>query len=83
MTAPILIVDDEPAIRRLVRGALTRAEYDSAEAATAAEALALARRPGCVLVLLDPSSVAFPVANTTNHKLKIAASGGNVTGSPA
>ena len=53
MTPPILIVDDEPAIRRLVRGALARAGHDSAEAATAAEALTLARRPGCVLVLLD------------------------------
>ena len=53
MTARILIVDDEPAIRRLVRGALARAGEASEEAATAAEALALARRAGCALVLLD------------------------------
>lgn len=53
MTAPILIIDDEPAIRRLVRGALERAGHRVDEAATAAEGLALARRPGCELVLLD------------------------------
>ena len=53
MTARILIVDDEPAIRRLVRGALARAGEASEEAATAAEALALARRAGCALVLLE------------------------------
>ena len=53
MTPPILIVDDEPAIRRLVRGALQRAGQASEEAATAREALTLAHRPGCVLILLD------------------------------
>ncbi len=53
MTARILVVDDEPAIRRLVRGALERAGHDVAEAATAAEALTAARREGCELVLLD------------------------------
>ncbi|KAB7647906.1 response regulator transcription factor [Polymorphobacter fuscus] len=53
MTAPLLIIDDEPAIRRLVRGALERAGHRADEAETAAEGLALARRPGCELVLLD------------------------------
>ena len=53
MTAQILIVDDEPAIRRLVRGAVERAGYDTSEAATAAEALTAARQEGCELVLLD------------------------------
>ena len=53
MTPRILIVDDEPAIRRLVRGALERAGHAVAEAATAAEALAVAHREGCELVLLD------------------------------
>ena len=53
MTAQILIVDDEPAIRRLVRGAVERAGYGVAEAATAAEALTAAHREGCELVLLD------------------------------
>ena len=53
MTAQILIVDDEPAIRRLVRGAVERAGLSVEEAATAAEALTAARRPGCELVLLD------------------------------
>ncbi len=53
MTARILIVDDEAAIRRLVRGAVERAGYTVSEAATAAEALAEARRVGCELVILD------------------------------
>lgn len=53
MTGQILIVDDEPAIRRLVRGAVERAGYSASEAATAAEALTEAHREGCELVLLD------------------------------
>ncbi len=53
MSARILIVDDEPAIRRMVRGAFERAGYDVGEAATAAQALAEAHREGCELVILD------------------------------
>ena len=53
MTGQILIVDDESAIRRLVRGAVERAGFTVSEAATAAEALTAARREGCELVLLD------------------------------
>lgn len=53
MTAQILIVDDEPAIRRLVRGAAERAGFTVSEAATGAEALVMASREGCELVLLD------------------------------
>ena len=53
MNEQILIIDDEPAIRRLVRGALERAGMTVAEAANAAEALSFARREGCELVLLD------------------------------
>ncbi|MGB5076531.1 MAG: response regulator transcription factor [Sphingorhabdus sp.] len=53
MTAQILVVDDEPAIRRLVRGAAERSGLTVAEATNAAEALSLARREGCELVLLD------------------------------
>lgn len=53
MTAQILIVDDEPAIRRLVRGAAERAGFTVSEAATGADALVMARREGCELVLLD------------------------------
>ena len=53
MTGQILIVDDEPAIRRLVRGAIERAGFGVIEAANAADALALAHRDGCELVLLD------------------------------
>ena len=53
MTAQILIVDDEPAIRRLVRGAAERAGFMVSEAPTGTEALLMARREGCELVLLD------------------------------
>jgi len=53
MTGRILIVDDEAAIRRLVRGAVERSGDTVSEAATAAEALTAARREGCALVLLD------------------------------
>ena len=53
MTGQILIVDDEPAIRRLVRGAAERAGYSVSEAETAADALRAAHREGCELVLLD------------------------------
>ena len=51
--APVLIIDDEAAIRRLVRGAAERSGLAVDEAATAAEGLAMARRPGCEVVLLD------------------------------
>lgn len=53
MTAPILIVDDEMAICRLVRGALERAGLAADDAKNAETALMLASRPGCRLVLLD------------------------------
>lgn len=53
MSPRILLVDDEPAIRRLAHGAIERAGYAVGEAATAAEALTLARREGCELVVLD------------------------------
>ncbi|WP_295637239.1 response regulator transcription factor [Novosphingobium sp.] len=53
MNGQILIVDDESAIRRLVRGAAERAGYGVSEAGTAAEALTEAHREGCELVLLD------------------------------
>lgn len=53
MTARILIIDDELAIRRLVRGAIERSGEHADEAANAAEGLAFAKRAGCELVLLD------------------------------
>ncbi len=53
MNARILVVDDEAAIRRLVRGSLERSGFMVAEAATAAEALGSARHQGCELVLVD------------------------------
>jgi len=48
----ILIVDDEPAIRRLLRGALERAGHQVIEAGDANAALAAAKPP-LALVLLD------------------------------
>lgn len=53
MTALILIIDDEPAIRRLVRGAVERAGYAVAEAADAATALTEARHSKADLAVLD------------------------------
>ena len=53
MTALVLIVDDEPAIRRLLRTGLTAGGYRTIEAATAAEAIALARAETPDLILLD------------------------------
>jgi two-component system, OmpR family, KDP operon response regulator KdpE len=53
MTAQILVVDDEPAIRRLVRGAVERAGFGVDEVSTASDALVAANRQGCALVLLD------------------------------
>lgn len=49
----ILTIDDEPAIRRLLRGALERAGYQVAEAATAKEALSAADIEKPALALLD------------------------------
>jgi DNA-binding response OmpR family regulator len=49
----ILIVDDEPQIRRLLRAALDRAGYRAIEAATGAEALRLLAAESPEVVLLD------------------------------
>jgi len=51
--ATILVVDDEAAIRRLVRGTLTRAGYDVVEADTARAALSAMTIDKPDLVLLD------------------------------
>lgn len=54
MRKDVLIIDDEPAIRRLLAGALDRIGLTYAEAATAAEALRLsAAQPAPVVALLD------------------------------
>lgn len=54
MRKDVLIVDDEPAIRRLLIGALERAGIAHAEAATAAEALRIAgAAPAPLVALLD------------------------------
>lgn len=49
----VLIVDDEPHIRRLIQAALTRADYAVAEAADARETLDQLRRERPDVVLLD------------------------------
>jgi len=49
--AKVLVIDDEPHIRRLLRSTLERSNYDVAEAADAKEAmLALAHNPDIVLL---------------------------------
>lgn len=49
----ILVVDDEPQIRTVLRGYLEAEGYDVAEAADGAEALAALREDPAALVLLD------------------------------
>ena len=51
--ARILVVDDEPAIRRLLHGVLGRASYGVIDAATGREALALATSADPDIILLD------------------------------
>ena len=51
--AKLLIVDDEPAIRRLIGAALTRADYRVIEAGSAREALTALQIDKPELVLLD------------------------------
>jgi two-component system KDP operon response regulator KdpE len=51
--ALILIVDDEPPIRRLLRGALERAGYRAIEAGTAKEAMVLVAADDPAVILLD------------------------------
>ena len=53
MSAMILCVDDEPAIRRLLRGVLERGGHAAIDAADARSALEQARRCKPDLVLLD------------------------------
>ena len=51
--AKILVVDDEPQIRRLIRTALARADYGIAEAENAREAMEALRRERPDITLLD------------------------------
>lgn len=54
MRKDVLIIDDEPAIRRLLTGALDRNALAHVEAATAGEALRIAgAEPGPLVALLD------------------------------
>ena len=52
-TASVLIVDDEPHIRRLLHGTLTRADYRVSEAGSARQALAEIEASAPDVVLLD------------------------------
>ncbi|MGU3537685.1 response regulator [Methylobacterium sp. A54F] len=53
MSTRILVVDDEPPIRRLLRTGLTSQGYEVVEAGTGAAALEALARPGADLVILD------------------------------
>ena len=53
MTATILIVDDEPQIRRVMRATLTSRGYTVIEARNGDEALVLLQREGPDMILLD------------------------------
>lgn len=54
MRSDVLIIDDEPAIRRLLVGALDRGGISHAEAASAGEALRIAKaQPAPLVALLD------------------------------
>ena len=53
MSHKILVVDDEPSIRRLLRGYLEAESFAVSEAATGSEALALVRSGRPDVVLLD------------------------------
>ncbi len=50
---PILIVDDEPGVRRLFSRVLLRAGYSIAEASDGVEAIAVAREREPALILMD------------------------------
>ncbi|MFM8551368.1 MAG: response regulator [Nitrospiraceae bacterium] len=69
----ILIVDDEPGIRRFVRMMLTKNGYGAMEASTGAEALSLCERPlGTIHLLLTDFRMpgingAELVARVTSH----------------
>lgn len=67
----VLIVDDEPQIRKLIQTALTRTDYDTVEAATGADALAMlaAERPDvCLLDLGLPDRDGLELAPLIKQK---------------
>lgn len=75
MSGTILVVDDEPDLRLLVRMTLEGNGYDVEEASTAAEAItqALVVRPG--LILLDirlPDAEGFEVLRTLKQTPELA-----------
>jgi len=75
----VLIVDDDPAIREVVRFALSRAGYATTEAADGAAGLALAREAAPDLVVLD---VTMPEMDGTEMCRALRASGGAAAAVP-
>ncbi|WP_043839088.1 response regulator transcription factor [Muricoccus aerilatus] len=75
----VLIVDDDPAIREVVRFALSRAGFDTLEAADGAAGLAAAREASPDLVVLD---VMLPEMDGTEMCRALRASGGAAAAIP-
>ena len=68
----ILIVDDDPTVRRLLATLLERAGYETVEAASGEEGLELARQHSPRLVLLDinlPGTSGYAVCNELRQTL--------------
>ena len=63
MAPRILVADDEPHIREVVRAYLEREGYEVLEAADGDSALELARTPGLDLLVLRPDQLRAAVAN--------------------
>ncbi len=53
MSATILVIDDDPAMRRYIKTALEREGYDVLEAADGVEGMALKRARGVNLIIVD------------------------------
>lgn len=64
-TGPVLVVDDEPAVRGLFVRALHEAGYDTLEAADGVEALELLQHHSVALILLDSTMPRLGGANNT------------------
>lgn len=71
MNCRILVVDDEPQVRRLVSSALRLRGFDVIEAADAAQALSAVDDPGIGLLLSDvemPAMDGFELADLVKRK---------------
>ena len=85
MTAKILVIDDDPAIRRLLRNTLERADYTVVEARNGSEALteAAAGQPDAVLLdlgLPDRDGLSLiPLLRTAEHRVLLVVSAREAT----